>query len=203
MDKFVVEFPNVLTEELCQSIVNRFENDTRKTKGYFYYRLNGELVTRDKTNMELSTTGVEGWQDIEAILHNKCWEVFNEYMRLLKHTFDYGVDNHVYDRELNDSNNMYNTNFPIQRIDEGGSYEWHHDGNSTKTYFVQLIFYLNTLEDHQGGCTEFVNGRKVKPEAGKVLVYPCSWTFPHTGAEVKHGSKYITTTTIGFVNPTP
>ena len=28
MDKFVVEFPNILTEELCKSIVNRFENDT-------------------------------------------------------------------------------------------------------------------------------------------------------------------------------
>lgn len=46
-----------------------------------------------------------------------------------------------------------------------------------------------------------INGRKVKPEAGKVLVYPCSWTFPHTGAEVKYGSKYMCTTTIGFANP--
>jgi len=201
MDKFVVEFPNILTEELCKSIVNRFENDTRKTKGYFYYKINGELVTRDKTNMELPTHGVEGWVDVESIFQKKSWEVFNEYMKYLKTEFDYGVDNHIYDRELSDANDVYNTTFPIQRIDKGGSYEWHHDGHTARTYFVQLIFYLNTLKDDQGGCTEFINGRKVKPEAGKVLVYPCSWTFPHTGAEVKYGSKYMCTTTIGFTNP--
>lgn len=201
MDKFVVEFPNVLSKDLCESIVRRFENDQRKTKGYFYYKLNGELVTRDKTNTELMTTGLTGWVDIDVIFQNKSQEVFAEYMRLLEHNFDYGVENHIYDRELENSKHIYNTNFPIQRIDKGGSYEWHHDGHAGKTYFVQIIFYLNTLEDDQGGHTEFIDGRKVKPEVGKVLVYPCSWTFPHTGAEVKYGSKYICTTTIGFVNP--
>jgi quinol monooxygenase YgiN len=198
MDHFILEIPNVLSKELCESITRRFENDPRKNHGYYSYSLNGDLVTRDKTNKELMITGTEGWVDIDAIFTHKTHEVFEEYMRLLKDKFDYGIEHHVYDREITRSKNVYTTNFPIQRIDKGGCYEWHHDGNSSKTYFVQVIFYLNTLEEDQGGYTEFIDGRKIKPEIGKVLIYPCSWTFPHTGNEVKRGSKYICTTTIGF-----
>ena len=201
MDKFVVEIPNVLSKDLCASMVRRFENDVRKKHGYYYYNIDGNSVERDKTNMELLVTGTEGWMDIDRIFQTKSREVFVDYMRYLQDKFDYGVEHHVYDREIDNSKTIYNTGFPIQRIDKGGCYEWHHDGDPFMSYFVQIIFYLNDLEEDQGGCTEFIDGRKVKPEAGKVLIYPCSWTVPHTGGEVKYGSKYICTTTIGFVPP--
>jgi hypothetical protein len=60
------------------------------------------------------------------------------------------------------------------------------------------LIYLNTLEDNQGGCTEFMCGKKVRPEQGKLLIFPSTWTYVHRGAEVKNGGvKYTLGTWVG------
>ena len=88
------------------------------------------------------------------------------------------------------------TGFPIQRLGKVMCMIGIMTGDIVNIYFIQLIFYLNTLQENQGGCTEFIDGKKVRPEMGKVLMYPCSWTFPHKGCEILDGYKYICTTTI-------
>ena len=79
----------------------------------------------------------------------------------------------------------------VHKIKKGDKYGWHHDGILGYPTFVQMIFYLNTLEEDEGGCTEFIDGKKVRPEVGKILVFPQSWLFPHCGNEVKNKPKYI------------
>ena len=198
MDDYILEIPDFLPSDLCASIVRRFENDSRKKHGYFYYDVNGTMVERDKMNTELMITGLEGWSDIDTLFRNYTMKAYDTYMTRLDTYFQkYNDVYHVYDRELSTRRVSF-TPFPIQRIDTGGQYDWHHDGNLDAPYFVQALFYLNTLEDGDGGCTEFTNGRKVRPETGKLLVYPCSWTFLHTGGKVLRGPKYICTSTISI-----
>ena len=201
MDDYILEIPNFLSKDLCKSVVTRFENDSRKKHGYFSYPINGEIVQRDKQNTELMISDLEGWTDIQRIFTESVQRAFHVYMEHLRTNFNYDCSCHVYDRELSQPN-FYFTTFPVQRIEKGCKYEWHHDGDFHRGYFVQALFYLNTLEEGEGGCTEFRNGRKVRPEAGKLLIYPCSWTFLHTGGEVLGGPKYICTSTLGF-NPSP
>ena len=104
-------------------------------------------------------------------------------------------------------NKLSARDFLDAEVGEGWYIDWHHDGEigsgilqsngeSNINPFIQVIFYLNTLQENQGGCTEFIDGKRVRPETGKVLIYPCSWTFPHKGGEVLYGYKYICTTTI-------
>ena len=197
MDNYVLEIPNFLPQDLCRSIIHRFEFDSRKKHGYFSYPIEGEVVQRDKQNTELMISGLEGWTDIETIFTNSVQKAFAVYMDHLKTHFNYDCSCHVYDWELSQKT-FYFTPFPIQRIEKGCKYEWHHDGHFHQGYFVQALFYLNTLEEGEGGCTEFRHGRQVRPEAGKLLVYPCSWTYLHTGGEVLGGPKYICTSTLGF-----
>ena len=197
MDDYILEIPNFLPNDVCAFIIRRFENDTRKKHGYFSYPVGGEVVQRDKENTELMISGLEGWTDIETIFTNSVQKAFAVYMDHLKTHFNYDCSCHVYDQELSQKT-FYFTPFPIQRIEKGCKYEWHHDGHFHRGYFVQALFYLNTLEEGEGGCTEFRHGRQVRPEAGKLLVYPCSWTYLHTGGEVLGGPKYICTSTLGF-----
>ena len=182
MNPYVLEIPGIVPPEVCASIIQRFENDDRKVEGSFTYPVDDQIVTRKKNNFLDYTS-----------------KVYNEYVNHLKNTFkDYGDPQYpVYDRELIQKQ-IFCTGFPIQRLGRGDTYDWHHDGDVSKPYFIQIIFYLNTLQENQGGCTEFIDGRKVRPEVGKVLVYPCSWTFPHKGGEVEEGYKYICTTTISI-----
>ena len=198
MDEYILEIPNFIPNDICESTVRRFEADPRKKHGYYHYTANGAVVERDKLNTELFLTGTDGWTDIDTLFHNYAIKAYNEYMTRLQTNFaHYNTDNHVYDREL-DNKSIYFTGFPLQRIEKGNFYTWHHDGDPEKSYFLQVLFYMNTLEEDEGGCTEFIHGRKVRPETGKMLIYPCSWVFPHAGNEVKGGPKYICTTTIGI-----
>tara|TARA_B110000483_G_scaffold144619_1_gene172629 strand:- start:213 stop:881 length:669 start_codon:yes stop_codon:yes gene_type:complete len=203
MEKYILEIPNFMSSDLCESIVKRFENDNRKIEGFFTYLVGDQLVTRKKNSTELTTNIYTDWVDISQILFDYTRKVYEEYSKYLESTFSgYGDPRYpVYDGLLKNQKQMCCTGFPIQRIGgEGKMYDWHHDGDLTKPKFIQIIFYLNTLQENQGGCTEFIDGRKVRPEVGKVLVYPCSWTFPHKGGEILDGYKYICTTTVSIQN---
>jgi hypothetical protein len=198
MEKFVLEIPNFIPNDVCTSIIRRFENDDRKNEGYFTYPVGDQVVTRVKNNIELSITSCSGWEDVGTLFLDYTMKAYTEYTKHLKSTFSgYGDPMYpVYDIELG-LKNISCLGFPIQRLGKGDVYDWHHDGNDkSKANFIQIIFYLNTLQENQGGCTEFIDGKKVRPETGKVLMYPCSWTFPHKGGEVLDGYKYICTTTI-------
>jgi hypothetical protein len=197
MEKFVLEIPNFIPSDICESIIRRFENDDRKVEGSFIYPVNDQVITRKKNNTELSITSCSGWEDVRQMFLHFSVKAYIEYEKHLKDTFDgYGDPKYpIYDQELGKTG-IGCSDFPIQRVGKGDLYDWHHDGNGPISNFIQVIFYLNTLQKNQGGCTEFIDGKKVRPEAGKVLIYPCSWTFPHKGGEVLDGYKYICTTMI-------
>jgi len=80
-----------------------------------------------------------------------------------------------------------------------GHFDCHIDqgpgGNVTRTFAV--IIYLNDVDE--GGETEFPNFNiKVKPEKGKVLIFPCNYLFPHSGNTPISGEKYIATAFINY-----
>jgi len=204
METFVLEIPNFVPANVCTSMIERFEKDDRKFEGSFTYPIGDQLITRKKNNTELGM-----FEDTMNLFVNYTRNVFEVYSNHLKNTFsEYGDPRYpVYDRDLNPKQ-LICTGFPLQRLGKGDIYDWHHDGeigsgvwqsngeSNTVNPFIQVIFYLNTLQENQGGCTEFIDGKRVRPETGKVLIYPCSWTFPHKGGEVLYGYKYICTTTI-------
>jgi hypothetical protein len=50
------------------------------------------------------------------------------------------------------------------------------------------------MDEDAGGCTEFSNGRVVRPEKGKVLIFPTTPQYVYRGAIVNKGTKYEITT---------
>ena len=198
MEKFVLEIPNFISSDICESIIQRFENDNRKVEGFFHFKVNDRIITRKKNNVELDCD-LLGQEDVGQMFLHFSAKAYIEYEKYLKDTFDgYGDPKYpIYDKELGKTR-IVCSDFQIQRLGKGDFYDWHHDGDVSKPFFIQVIFYLNTLQENQGGCTEFIDGKKVRPEMGKVLMYPCAWTFPHKGGEVLDGYKYICTTTVSI-----
>jgi hypothetical protein len=90
--------------------------------------------------------------------------------------------------------------YAIQRTDPGGFYHWHIDGGSHEFSRRQLVavWYLNDVEG-PGGETEFsFQDVKIRPEAGKLLLFPPFWTHEHRGVTLEQGVKYIATTWVVF-----
>jgi prolyl 4-hydroxylase len=84
----------------------------------------------------------------------------------------------------------------IKRYRAGGEerFQPHFDaiGPVSNRYLV-FLWYLNEVE--AGGETEFVDlGVKVKPAAGRLLVFPPYWMFQHAGRPPLSGDKYILST---------
>jgi hypothetical protein len=77
-----------------------------------------------------------------------------------------------------------------------GFYIYHNDFlcnyNLQRYRLFTFIFYLNDIIE--GGETEFFQGKyRIKPEAGKMIIFPSTWTYPHCGKTPLSNDKYIIT----------
>lgn len=181
---FIYEFKNVLKKDDCLNIIKRFEeNKEDQYEGKIGQNLNKDLDIKKSTDLFIS--GKKIWKDVDKLfftaLANSLGELKNE-IDFFKGPFkDMG--------------------YGIQRTDSGEYYHWHIDGGSHDFSNRQLvaIFYLNDVEEKQGGTTDFLHqGVSVIPEAGKLILFPPFWTHKHRGAEVISGQKYIATTWVVF-----
>lgn len=77
---------------------------------------------------------------------------------------------------------------------------WHVDSVPGELMARQLValWYMNTVEG-PGGETEFaLQEASVKPEEGKLVLFPPFWTHIHRAVTMDKGAKYIATTWLCF-----
>lgn len=173
MDDFTLEKRNVLSNEICQEIIRRFELDARKEPGTTAGGYHPEI----KKSTDLMISALPEWKDIDKILFESLRPCIKEYTE-------------KYD--ILASFNFMDNGYQIQRTLPGESYTWHSDvgGPSNLGKQATFIWYLNDVEE---GETElFYYGVKVKPETGKLFMFPSFWTHTHRGNEPKN-PKYIAT----------
>jgi Rps23 Pro-64 3,4-dihydroxylase Tpa1-like proline 4-hydroxylase len=191
MRNFLFEHDNVLTKEQCQNIIDAFEKCDLKKEGWIGEgRANFDI----KRSMDLSVTRdlVEKFKDfkeIDKILTSKLTTMLNEYVKHLCKEFEYFEP----DNWCTLFNNMEDTGYQIQRVDPGGFYNWHSDYQPFNHRILTFIWYLNDVDEKNGGSTEFYDGRAIQPKTGKFIMFPATWTEVHRGAVLKSGKKYIVT----------
>jgi hypothetical protein len=84
----------------------------------------------------------------------------------------------------------------VQRTDpKGGFHVWHHEHGSNLSSMRRALVWALYLTDHEEeGETEFLQqGIRVEPRAGRVVLWPASFTHPHRGNPVYNSVKYIAT----------
>lgn len=167
----------------CQTIIDRFEASPDEQ----YQGRVGQVEVEElsiKRSTDLVVSGKGHWRDVDRIFYESLSQVVRA-MRA-KHEFfrgrfkDYG--------------------YAIQKTTPGEFYHWHVDGGSHSFSDRQLvvIWYLNDVVG-PGGETEFRHyDYRVRPEAGRLLVFPPFWTHEHRGVTLESGVKYIATTWVMF-----
>ena len=113
---------------------------------------------------------------------NKFWsEVYPLYCQKFPILNDFGK-HRIYDLKL-------------QKTEKGqGYHKWHCEmmGPEDRNRFMVISLYLNTVE--KGGETEFLYYKKrVKPETGRIILFPCSFMHTHRGNPPLTKTKYIVT----------
>ncbi|MGB5338792.1 MAG: 2OG-Fe(II) oxygenase [Gammaproteobacteria bacterium] len=180
---FIFEKQRALPLDVCNEMVRRFEEHTEEQ----YPGRIGQTVAQDqsiKKSTDLVISGKAHWQDLDRALFRSLGQAIRE----LRETYPYF------------KGPFKDVGYAIQRTDPGGYYHWHIDGGSHEFSQRQLVavWYLNDV-DGPGGETEFSFQQiKIRPQAGKLLLFPPFWTHEHRGATLQAGVKYIATTWVVF-----
>ena len=182
-NSFIYEKPNALNQDFCNDVISRFEQDT---DGQYKGRI-GQLANEDdsiKKSTDLVVSGKEHWKDVDKMLFQSLGGAVVEF----REAFPYF------------KGPFKDMGYGIQRTLPGEYYHWHIDGGSHEFSHRQLvaIWYLNNVSG-PGGETEFLfQDLKIKPEVGKLILFPPFWTHEHRGVTLKEGVKFIATTWVVF-----
>jgi hypothetical protein len=192
MERFIMEFPNSIPDMLCEDLINIFELEVDKQyKGI----VQGGLLTDIKDASDIVIPqGNDRWKKIEEFLYIELGRCYKKYIKKINEKNEpFENINSTYTLL---PENAFVKNFMIQKYDKGkGKYIYHDDfmvDNNNNHRIVTFLWYLNTIE--HGGTTDFFNGEiKIKPEKGKLLLFPASWCYPHCGRTPLSDDKYIIT----------
>ena len=182
-NSFIFEKRNALSASLCEQMIHRFEESTDEQ---FTGRI-GQVAMQNlavKRSTDLLISGKQQWKDIDQALFQSLACAMREF----RATFPYF------------SGSFKDMGYGMQRTQHDEYYHWHIDGGSHDFSNRQLvaIWYLNDVSG-PGGETEFlVQQICIKPEQGKLLLFPPFWTHEHRGVVLQKGVKYIATTWIVF-----
>lgn len=186
--EFIYEIENNLPSEVCKDIIERFEKDPRKFPGLMGLNRLDETIKKS-TDLRISLS-LE-WKDIDNILYNCLKKGLDEYIQYIMNKMSNNINLTImpFNTQLKD------TGYQLQRSSVGGFYVWHHDYRyeNNKKRLLTYIWYLNTLNPDDGGTTDFMCDKSVKPIEGKLVFFPATWTYVHRGGIVTNNIKYICT----------
>lgn len=180
---FIYERPHALPDAFCDEVVRRFEAQPEYQRAGVIGQTGLQQESIKRTT-DLVVSDKPDWKDVDQVFFRCMAAALHEF----RVTFPYF------------KGSFKDLGYQVQRYREGEYYHWHIDGGSHQFSQRQLValWYLNDVPG-PGGETEFLyQGVKVRPEKGKLVLFPPFWTHEHRAAPVRSGVKYIATTWVVF-----
>ncbi len=191
-ERYVYQNPNSIPNETCDIIIAYFEEEEGRYKGVTSQGLNEDVKNTMDFVIPNQSEEETKWTKICEILTCQLQENITEYMKSLKSHPNFLSDDYrfLYAKYLSEDN------YQIQKYKKGdGKYVYHEDSSidweRQRYRVITFLWYLNDIEE--GGETEILGDILVKPERGKLLLFPACWTFPHRGKIPISSDKYIIT----------
>lgn len=194
-DKYMYTNKSSLSISFCLDIIELFEKEEKKYIGTTTGGTNPNV--KDTYDYVIDNNDPK-WQNYYNLLYAELKRNINYYLQSLNK--DNIINNYNQNTIINDFR-FFNTDlsiqtFQVQRYTKNkGRYVYHNDfviDFIEKKYRVfTFIWYLNNVEE--GGETAFNGNILIKPEIGKLLLFPATWTYPHCGRVPISSDKYIIT----------
>jgi hypothetical protein len=194
MKKYIFENNTSITTILCKEIIDLFDREKYKNIGTTLGGINKKI--KDTTDFNIPKDETSQWFKIEKFLYKELNKNLEEYIKTIN-SQNYQPDkNDDVDGTIFKNQTLMVYSFMIQKYErKKGKYTYHNDfaidKSNRKFRVITFIWYLNTIEE--GGETEFWDDHIIKPIAGKLVLFPASWTFQHRGRMPVSDDKYIIT----------
>ncbi len=190
MMELIKIYDSKLTETFCKRLIDLFEHpDTPKLPGTTGYKreTNPNIKNTLEYNIQSIISPESQWYGIDSVINSVLSPTITDYTAEINTNIPF-----ICNKE------MVDTGFQIQKYkaNEGHYQEYHNDfaifdKNPQYYRLLTFIFYLNTVDE--GGETEFWRKYKIKPVAGRLVIFPAIWAYPHCGLMPISNDKYIIT----------
>ena len=175
---------------LCKDIIEKFNDEPHRYNEV--YKNNNCKNIKNTTNFHITKTN-ENWHKIFTFLNKELTYCLEEYVAQFRIT-DTEPNININYNIINSK--LYIYNFTIQKYERNtGKCLYHHDFSvdysKKQMRLLTYIWYLNDVKE--GGETVFFGKYSIKPETGKLLIFPASWLYPYCENIPLSSDKYIIT----------
>ena len=174
---FITEYPKALSDDFCDSLVTWCDLQIESNPSLNRSASDSTIYDRRKDWFFF----IHNKLDFSVPINNTLNEYLSKYVDEYMGAYYIGRYN-SFDQKL-------------QITPPGGGFHNWHCEHSHYVYCDRVLtwmFYLNDLEE--GGETEFLHQRcRIKPEKGKLVLFPAAFTHSHRGNPPLKDTKYVVT----------
>jgi hypothetical protein len=178
MENYVFTNKTSLSHEICYLIIKKYENESMKCQGQTLSGVN--LDIKDSIDFVIpknTINGAEEWSDIYELLEKELNNNVKEYIHKL---------DDIINIKYNNSYTTFSKNFLTSPLFQVQRY------NKNKGKYIYHDDFMCDWDSKKYRVLTFLN-YKIKPERGKLILFPASWVFPHSGLMPISNDKYIIT----------
>jgi len=181
LNDFIKIYENSLEPDICDYLINVFD----------------PLIDYQE---RIDNDGVPNFTQINLTkLSKESEELNNVHDYIVKKTLEYKKAYYKYiDKRCFPEKNAFEQ-FRIKRYlnDDNDFFDTHVDvtDHESSRRFLSFFWYLNDVDE--GGKTVFKD-LEIKPEKGKLVIFPPVWLFPHRGEKPISGPKYLLSTYLHY-----
>lgn len=179
MQKFLYQKQTSLTKELCEDIIENFEQDYENKKYMFIlnkldteyelsYLSNNKIKTHLINELNNNIAEYQAATNLKILNDNYNNNKYQKYTMIIK-------------KNISDDNQ---TNTPKDII----KFKSRLVSLTNKINTIGFIWFLNTSDDDE---LIFWDNYKIKPTAGTLLLFPISWCFPYKEIIANNSQKII------------
>ena len=222
MSDFIGIYENALSAEYCQSLIQKFETDSRTRAG-----ATGQGVDKaKKDSLDITLDQFQDWHEDLGKIHQATVSGLMQYARAYPHLVVGAValtwqppgatearpiraediadmDDALLMRFINAVFRTGTTNLQKYNKGSGGYHHWHsehfpspHDPANSSLHRVLLwMYYLNDVPKG-GGTSFYYQDKTISPKQGTLVIAPASFTHTHRGEIPVSNDKYILTSWI-------
>lgn len=192
---FIAEYDNAISPSICSDLISHLSEDFQSlfspgpTIGGFNPAVKNCMDTSfmdPELYNEEKMAHLHLYQDFQSHITSSIWSCLTNYIQ------HYST--------LWSAPGVVTTGHRVQRYYKNHGYYREHcdampwdsmtDKQDGKVRILAIVAYLNTVED--GGGTSFpMHNYTSAAEAGKVVIFPTTWMFPHIGSVPHSSDKWI------------
>jgi len=189
INNFIATYDNYITKEECNKAIQLFENQ---------YKFNNTI-----NRIDSEKSSILHKQDQQYFASPNNIEFWWKSLKSMMFNFEIAWNHYLKNTGAGDmyTDPLLFTNLKIQKtLPTEGYHIWHVEhvkGFENEPRAFVFSIYLNDVED--GGETEFLHQSvRVKPKAGRIVIWPASFPYVHRGNPPLSGEKYILTSWMMF-----